>query len=297
MKYAIVVDSSCGLTKEEAKKLGWYYLPLHIVIDGKEYEDGIDITGENLFNYYTTKVDAKTSAVNFGEAEELFDKLSKEYDQVFVYTISKYLSGTCQSLTVLAKNYPNIRVIQSKQIVHLISLDLLWLQNQIAKDESKINEYIDWIENEGFRRSITLIPKHNKYLVKGGRLHPTAAIVARMLSIVPLIAFADGQLTKEGIGRVYKKAVVKNIESKGQFKKANPDNELITCYLHSGANDEEKELFTQTFIDTFGEKPFIKYIAPVVAIHTGPESYVGIVLELDKETKETFSKYLDSIKY
>ena len=44
MSTAVVLDSNCGLTKEEAKKYGLYILPMPFMIDGKEYLDGIDIT-------------------------------------------------------------------------------------------------------------------------------------------------------------------------------------------------------------------------------------------------------------
>lgn len=49
MKYAIVTDSSIGLTKAQTEKLGWHFLPLNLVIDGVNYADGIDITSDTLF--------------------------------------------------------------------------------------------------------------------------------------------------------------------------------------------------------------------------------------------------------
>ncbi|KUH47445.1 DegV family protein [Mycoplasmopsis meleagridis] len=295
MKYAIIVDSSCGLTKEEAEQKGWYFLPLHIIINGKEYRDGIDINGKNLFDYYTNDVDAKTSAINIYQAQEMISELSSKYDKVIIYPISKYLSGTYQMLSTIANEFSNVKVIESKQIVQLILLDLIWLENKIKENSDKIDEYIDFIEKKGFRNSITLIPKYNKYLVKGGRLHPSAALVAKMLSIVPLIAFDNGQLLKEGIGRIFKKAVIKNIESKKNFIKTNSENEILYCYLHSGAKKEEKELFVKTFNETFKQNVFVKYISPVVSIHTGPEAYVGIAIELDKKTKQDFEDFLNQI--
>ncbi len=49
MKYAIVTDSSIGLTKAQTEKLGWFFLPLNLVIDGVNYADGVDITSDTLF--------------------------------------------------------------------------------------------------------------------------------------------------------------------------------------------------------------------------------------------------------
>ncbi|MEA4115642.1 DegV family protein [Mycoplasma sp. 744] len=295
MKYAIIVDSSCGLTKEEANKKGWFYLPLHIIIDGKEYKDGIEINSSNLFQFYKDNNDAKTSAINIGEAQELFEQLSKEYDQIIVYPISQHLSGTYQMLNLLSQDFPKVRIVKSKQIVQLIILDLLWLETQLSNDSSKLEEYLDFIENKGFRNSITLIPKYNKYLVKGGRLHPSAALVAKMLNIVPLITFSDGKLLKEGVGRVFKKTVLKNIASKSNFKLENQNNELCYIYLHSNAKIEEQNEIVNEFSKIYNIKPLVHKIAPVVSIHTGPEAYVGIVLEINKELKEKLMKFLNHI--
>ncbi|WAM01233.1 DegV family protein [Mycoplasmopsis felis] len=52
---AIVVDSSCGLTENQAKKLDLFYLPLMIEVDGKVYREGIDVSSENLFEVFTLK--------------------------------------------------------------------------------------------------------------------------------------------------------------------------------------------------------------------------------------------------
>lgn len=295
MKYAIIVDSACGLTQKQAEKLGWYYLPLHIEIDNVEYEDGVDITTKNLFEKYTKEADVKTSAINIGKTIELFEKLSKEYDKLFVYPISKFLSGTYQSLENLALEFPKLRVIKSVEVVQLIAFDLFWFENQMKKDPSKFEEYLQFIENNGFKKSLTLIPKYNKYLVKGGRLTPAAAIIAKMLNIVPLIKWEDGQLKKEGIGRNFKKTVLKNIEDKYDFFKQLNNPNAFVAYLHSNASEEEKTSIVAKFESLFNFKPYITLIAPVISIHTGPEAYAAVVIDLDKQTKEIIEEKIKLI--
>ncbi|WP_429994896.1 DegV family protein, partial [Mycoplasmopsis bovis] len=60
MKYAIVTDSSIGLTKAQTEKLGWFFLPLNLVIDGVNYADGVDITSDTLFEKFTLESDDKS---------------------------------------------------------------------------------------------------------------------------------------------------------------------------------------------------------------------------------------------
>ena len=80
MKLAIVVDSSCGLTKKEAESRGWHFLPLYLDIDGKEYRDGIDITSDNFLDYYKPTSIGKTSCTPIGEALQLIEDLDPAYE-------------------------------------------------------------------------------------------------------------------------------------------------------------------------------------------------------------------------
>ena len=49
MKLKIMVDSSSGITQEEAIKLGIDVFPLRIIFDDKEYLDGIDIMQDEFY--------------------------------------------------------------------------------------------------------------------------------------------------------------------------------------------------------------------------------------------------------
>ncbi len=43
MKIALSTDTSCGISKELAKKLNIQVFPLNVIVDGQEYLDGITI--------------------------------------------------------------------------------------------------------------------------------------------------------------------------------------------------------------------------------------------------------------
>ncbi len=51
-----------------------HYFPLHIILDGHDYKDGIDITPEEIFQkYYDEKILPKTAAVNVAEYIDHFE--------------------------------------------------------------------------------------------------------------------------------------------------------------------------------------------------------------------------------
>lgn len=295
MKYAIVVDSACGLTKKQAEKFGWYYLPLYMDIDGVNYGDGVDLDADRLFSKFTLKSEVKTSMFNLDYAQKLFKELSENYDAIIVYPISKFLSNSANVLLTMKEDFPKLKVVNSIQISVLTFLDVVWLDHVLKKDSSKIDEYIDYLEKGGFPRSTTLIPKYNKYLVKGGRLHPAAALVAKMFNITPMIKFEKGELLKEGVGRSFYKTIQKNVNTKFKNFKAPKNHVLKPVVLVAGSTLEDQKTYVENVKNVYKIEPELINIPPVVSIHTGPESYVLVIAAIPEEIKKDVDEAFKNI--
>ena len=63
MSTAVVLDSNCGLTKEEAKAYGIYILPMPFMIDGKEYLDFVAGIAVNALGYGDEQLSAALKRV------------------------------------------------------------------------------------------------------------------------------------------------------------------------------------------------------------------------------------------
>ncbi|UWV85043.1 DegV family protein [Mycoplasmopsis felis] len=263
---AIVVDSSCGLTENQAKKLDLFYLPLMIEVDGKVYREGIDVSSENLFEVFTLKSSkATTSATPIGYASELFTELSKKYDYIVVFPISQYLSSQYKFLKTLEKDFDKLRIIESVNISFTILEQINRFKDIYSKTQD-IQKAIDECSKWNNELDITLIPKHNDYLVKGGRLSPAAATIAKLLKIVPLIRFENGKLEKQGKGRLFLKSIFNEIDIK--FNNSNSD---LVFFCTNGSDDIE---IINYFKDKYKNKIVVFSIPSVVAIHTEPEAIV-----------------------
>ncbi|WP_318023687.1 DegV family protein [Mycoplasmopsis felifaucium] len=255
------------------------------------------MTPETLFDKFKLTSNVKTSAFNMAEANELFEELSKTYDKIIVYPISKHLSSSYRSLKLMEADFPKLRVIESVEVVQLIAFDCIWLDQQMKLDSSKIDEYISFIENNGFNKSITLIPKYNNYLVKGGRLHPAASTIAKMLRIVPLIKWENGKLLKEGVGIKFEKAVSKNIINKAVDFKASDENVIFPVLEHSGFKDEYKHKIVSEIQYTYKIAPLVCFIPPVVSMHVGPEGYALMLLVISSELADLIAEKFKEINY
>lgn len=258
MNIGYIVDSSCGLSQKEAEKRGWIYLPIILSINGKEYSDGVDLIDKKFYETIKMADICKTAATPPGIVIEAFKKASAKFDQVIVYGLSTELSSQSSNLMNFAKEYKNIKVVDSKGVGEAIVKDLESVANfdDVDKAFAKLNELSksQW----GL-----VFPKELQWLVRGGRISPAIANMANLLKIVPIIKLENGALEKVGKGRVYSKTILKSLNI---FIKDHPDKEYII--YHGKYEGMEKDI--ANIEKTLGpcEK---KYFPPTIACHTCPE--------------------------
>ena len=99
----ILVDSSSDLTKEEAEEKGYLFVPIGISLEGKEYEDGVDLTKDEFYDLLVNgETFPKTSQPSPQVFLDLFEQAKKDGDEIVAILLSSALSGTYQS-AVLAR--------------------------------------------------------------------------------------------------------------------------------------------------------------------------------------------------
>ncbi len=285
MKLAIVVDSSCGLTKKEAEARGWHYLPLYININGKEYKDGIDLTVDNFLEYYKEDSIAKTSCTPIGEAHQLIEKLSKSNDFVVVYPISMGLSSQKNNLEVIAKDFKNVYIIKSKNVCQLIVKDLIELEKDVLSNDLTVKQAVEKINKQDMSYvPILLYPRDIQVLVRGGRLSPSAAKLAKLLRIFPVIGFQDGNLEKFDKGVTFNKTFFNTAVD--HYKKLSKKKNITLMFLDTN-NENANVLFDELIEKIEYKKPIIRYsIPPIIAVHTGIGAIAIFFTELNKDISE-----------
>ena len=263
MKLAIVVDSSCGLSKKEIEARGWYFLPLYINIDGKEYTDGVDMDADTFYNMADIKMNVRTSATPPGIIMDVLEKASKENDGVIVFPLSSELSSQTSNITTLTRELKNVRVLKSWGMGEA-TVNICEQMLELAKKEDSI----DAIEKFGNERNNTidgiLVPKYMDWLVKGGRVSVAAAKMAGMLKIIPVIGFHKGQLIKHGKGRTFEKTLIKSAK---QVVQNNPENNK---FIILNCANEDVERIRELVLEIEGINELeIKSMPPVIGMHTG----------------------------
>ena len=113
-KIILSADSTCDLDQELKERYHVHYFPLHIILDGKDYRDGIDITPEEIYQkYYDEKILPKTAAVNVAEYIEHFKPWVDEGYEVIHINLGSSLSSAHQNCCIAAEELGHVHVIDS----------------------------------------------------------------------------------------------------------------------------------------------------------------------------------------
>lgn len=196
MKTAIVTDSNSGITQALSKELGIYTIPMPVLINGEQFLEDISLTQEQF--YEKLKDDScqvSTSQPNTFEAGELFRKILEEYDEIVCIPMSSALSETCHSLTHLAETeFAGKVFVADNKRISVTQKSSVFDALALAKQGKTAKEIVSWLEDTAAQSSIYIMVDTLKYLKKGGRLTPAAAMIGTLLKIKPVLQIQGGKL-------------------------------------------------------------------------------------------------------
>ena len=292
MKIKLIIDSSCGLTEKQANELGWDLLPLISNINGIEYKNGVNIDIEKfaeLWNANPKKAEVKTSCSLLKDIVPLVEKYEKEYDKIVIYPISKALSSQSDMLKKAFANHDKVFVVESNKILYLMIKDLLMFEEEIKAGKSF--EEATKIFSLPASSRFLLIPEFNDALVKGGRLAPATAAIAKLLKIVPIICWTeDGRLEKYGTGFKFRNSLLKQtINMKKEYNKKIDENTYFILIYSQNSNikeiaEELKNAINFSEVEVFDN-------AVDVAVHTGVGAICLAIDNVDPKIKDKLFKF------
>lgn len=270
-KIAVLTDSGSGISQKDANELGIFVLPLLVMVDGKTYQDGVEIQLDELYAMLTDKKHPKTSTPLYQSIENILIKIKNlGYTDVIALPLTSGLSSTFQSISIAAQE-ANIKL-------HLIDVySTCMIQNHCAQLAQKLvnenNEVEDIIVelNRVINLSNTIIlPNDLDYLKQGGRLTPLAASLASMFKIRPVLQLNQNVLGKIDVlnkVRTDRKALELAIDTLDETF----NNQKVRIYIIHSAADERCNMAKELLISKGYSESCISIhaIAAVIASHTG----------------------------
>lgn len=271
MAIRIITDSASEIDQNEFTKV--QVEPLSVTFDEVTYKDGIDITKDEFYDKLETIGVPKTSLISPLAFMNLFEEVKKSGDEAIVITLSSGLSGTYQSAMIAATDFDNISVIDSKNVT--VAEKILVKRAMELNDGVRTREEIVKIlEEEKEKIVLYAVIDTIKYLLIGGRISKTSAVMANALDIKPICTMEEGKLVSISKSLGTKKSFIfikKSIETNNGIDLSKPYS-----FAYTG-KDKENLLefieFSKKFIDYQNENFDITQVGSTVGTHAGPGAF------------------------
>lgn len=279
-KIKISTDSTSDIPAFLREELNISVLPLTILYQDKEYQDGVDITPAEFYKILDEATVLPTSSqVQATEYLRLYQKTFEEgYTDLIHVSLNAKGSGNYQaavmSRDMFFEEHPEanltIHIIDSRTYSMAYGMAVVEAA-RMAKDGASVEEIkahiADWVEHT----RPMFVPLNLKCVKKSGRISPAAAFVGDAIGLKPLITFEDGEAKILSKARGEHKAIAALVDI--CKKERRPGTSYCLVY---GSNVAAFEALKAACAD-FDQPPMAIYnVGCIIGINTGPDM-IGIL--------------------
>ena len=273
---AIVTDSNSGILQSEAKELGIFVLPMPFFIDEKLHREEIDLSQEAFYQILSEDGDVSTSQPSPADITDLWDEILNSYDEIVHIPMSSGLSGSCQTAMMLADDYDGrVHVVDNQRISVTQKLSVFDAVN-MAKAGMSAAQIKEKLTEEKLIASIYIMVDTLKYLKKGGRITPAAAMLGTVLKLKPVLTIQGEKLDAYAKVRGQKQAKKTMIEAmkkdmEERFAEERKAGLMELAVAHTN-NFAEAESFKAELQNVFPDVS-LRFVDPLslsVSCHIGP---------------------------
>lgn len=276
----IICDSLSDVNKEYLEKYDIDVVPLTLILDGKEYRDGIDIQAGEFYKILRDEnAYPKTSQATYAQFKEVFDKYTKEGKTIIYISGSAAATGTCQS-AIMAKNDTEgeIYIYDTNNLTFGAGFFVVRAAEMIEEGKT-IDEVFKALDEIKEKYILMFSVDTLEYLKKGGRISSTKATVGSLLNIKPILEVKDGLVSQVGQVRGKKNVLNKMIEYVKE--RLGEDIEQDEIYIGYSDDPKETEKLTEIAKEVFKPKKIGYFlVGTCIGAHSGPG--VGGILVFKK---------------
>lgn len=239
MKIKITGDSTIDLSEEQRKKFSIDVIGVIVSLDDKEYQDGVNITADELLDLIDkTGILPKTAALNKEDYKTFFNKyLDNGYDAVIHFNLSSEISALNSSAVAAAAEMKNVYVIDTLSLSTGSGLLALYAAKLVQSGKYEVQTIVEKCKARISAVQASFVIDKLTLLHKGGRCSMLATIGANLLKIKPCIQLVDGQMKVVRKYRGKMEAVVSDYVKDTLTIHNNPDTSL--CFItYTTASDE-----------------------------------------------------------
>jgi DegV family protein with EDD domain len=264
----IVTDSGSDIPLEIAKELDITVVPVYIYFGDKAYKDGADIGPDELYKRLVEgPIYPTTTQPMPADFAKTYGTLSEDADAIVSIHLPTRMSGTYNAAL------QGIKIAKPKCEVHVVDSFLVSVglgiiamaAARVAKAGGKLAEVLEETNKAISQTQIRGLLDTLRYLLKGGRITKTKALLGTLLNVKPILTMRQGEIVQAGMARSY----AKGIERLFEFVKGYPNLQEVAI-AHSTVPKEAKALKKRITSIIDEERIQMFRIGAGLGVHGGP---------------------------
>lgn len=195
MSVAIVTDSTASLPAELVASRDIRVVPLHVVLGGQQYSEGIDVTTIELAAALRKLTSVSTSRPSPQAFLDEYEAAAATGATAVVSVhISSDMSGTVGSATLAAAQSPiPVEVVDSRSVGMAMGYAVLSAASAASQGlDAKAVAAV--ARSRAHAATVIFYVDTLEHLRRGGRIGAASALLGSALAIKPLLALTDGRI-------------------------------------------------------------------------------------------------------
>jgi DegV family protein with EDD domain len=268
---AIVTDSTAYLPQSVVDAHGIHVVPLHVVIAGTEFSEGVDVSTEEVAAALRAFKPVSTSRPSPQAFLDVYEKAAADgADAIVSVHISADMSSTVESAHLAAGHAPvPVHVVDSRSLGMAMGYAVVSAA-ELAASGASAEDVAAQASSRAKAATVVFYVDTLEHLRRGGRIGAASALLGSALAIKPILGLSDGSIEPLERVRTSTRALARLEELAAEACAAAPDGvDVAVHHLDSAAR-------AQTLADRLGERlagsaaVSVVELGAVVGAHVGP---------------------------
>ncbi|MFD1174047.1 DegV family protein [Oceanobacillus picturae] len=196
-KIILSTESGADLPADLAAAHNIQVVPMHVIMDGKDYLDG-SLPVQDIYDYYDrTKKIPSTTSTNAHEYEEFFSKINKDHPDCMIVHIgyTSKASSSFQHAVIASEEFDNLILIDALNVTGGLTAIVMFAAQLLEKEPGiEPTSLVEKIEAIIPKSKLAFVPGSLDFLRAGGRVSNVAYLGGALLKLKPRIELIDGHL-------------------------------------------------------------------------------------------------------
>ncbi|WP_058306426.1 DegV family protein [Gracilibacillus massiliensis] len=282
-KIILTTESGADLPEGVTEQQLVQVVPMHVIMDGKDYLDG-SLPVEEIYDFYDrTKKIPSTTATNVHEYQHFFQNIQANNPGCVIVHIgyTSKASSSFQNAVIATEELENIFLIDALNVTGGLAAIVMYAVNILEKEPGiEPEKLVKKIESIVTKSRLAFVPGSLEFLKAGGRVSNIAYLGGALLKIKPCIELKDGKLvsTKKYRGKM---SFVTEKLIQEYFNQYQLDKEQLYLIYSIGLDEQIKTKMTEIAKENGFENITWIQAGAMISTHAGPGGFGVAGIERD----------------